>query len=167
MVLILVRWDPEGFVTGIERKFVEVNDTESGVKWRLTGFYGNLGERGRRGRRRSERQMLAFRSALEDCNLTDLGFKGHWFTWERGRFSSTNIREHLDRGVATLNWLELFPSAQVDHLTHSFPDHCPILLNTMDLKVAARTQDSSSKSKHTIEIFGTFVINLKSMACIG
>ncbi|KAA3453717.1 reverse transcriptase [Gossypium australe] len=58
------------------------------------------------GRRRPERQMVAFRSALEDCNLTDLGFKGHWFTWERGKFKSTNIRERLDRGVANFNWLE-------------------------------------------------------------
>ncbi|KAA3466242.1 putative Transposon TX1 [Gossypium australe] len=60
----------------------------------------------------SERQMLAFRSALEECNLTDLGYRGRWFTWERGRVSSTNIRERLDRGVATLSWLELFPRFQ-------------------------------------------------------
>ncbi|KAA3453452.1 reverse transcriptase [Gossypium australe] len=86
------------------------------------------------GRRRSEHQMLAFRTALEDCNLTDLGFRGRWFTWERGRFSSTNIRERLDRGAATLNWLELFPSFQVDHLTHSFSDHCPILLDTVGVE---------------------------------
>ncbi|KAA3486448.1 reverse transcriptase [Gossypium australe] len=88
----------------------------------------------KKGGRRSERQMLAFRKVLEDCNLNDLGFRGRWFTWERGKFSSTNIRERLDRGVATLNWLELFPSFQVDHLTHSFSDHCPILLDTVGVE---------------------------------
>ncbi|KAA3485539.1 reverse transcriptase [Gossypium australe] len=76
-------------------------------------------------------EIIAFRSALEDCNLTDLGFRGLWFTWERGRVSSTNIRERLNRGVATLSWLDLFPRFQVKHLTHSFFDYCPILLDTM------------------------------------
>ncbi|KAA3490037.1 reverse transcriptase [Gossypium australe] len=85
----------------------------------------------RGGRLRSERQMLDFRMALEDCNLIDIGFKGCWFTWERGRVKATNIRERLDRGVATLNWLELFPKHQIEHLTHSFSDHCPLLLDTM------------------------------------
>ncbi|KAA3487437.1 reverse transcriptase [Gossypium australe] len=83
------------------------------------------------GRLRSEHRMLSFRTVLEDCNLNNLRFTGRWFTWERGRFISTNIRERLDRGVATLRWMELFPSYQVKHLSHSFSDHCPVLLNTM------------------------------------
>ncbi|KAH1046178.1 hypothetical protein J1N35_036962 [Gossypium stocksii] len=41
--------------------------------------------------------MNAFQMALEDCRLNDLGFVGRWFTWERGKFLDTNIREHLDR----------------------------------------------------------------------
>ncbi|KAA3482314.1 reverse transcriptase [Gossypium australe] len=78
--------------------------------------------------------MMAFRLALEDCTLIDLGFKVRWFTWERGKFRSTNIRERLDRGVANLNWLELFPNAQIEHLTYSFSDHCLILLETMGVE---------------------------------
>ncbi|KAA3481356.1 hypothetical protein EPI10_021727 [Gossypium australe] len=42
--------------------------------------------------------------------LNDLGFVDRWFTWERGRFRSTNIRERLDRGVASLSWMNLFPN---------------------------------------------------------
>ncbi|KAH1065446.1 hypothetical protein J1N35_030433 [Gossypium stocksii] len=144
---------------------VDIQDSESGGDWRLTGFYGNPEERFRvaswdllkhlswgdftpwvllgdfneitssfekkGGRLRSERQMHAFRSILEDCSLHDLGFVGRWFTWERGKFSDTNIRERLDRGVATLDWINFFPSYQVQHLNHSFSDHCPVLLNTM------------------------------------
>lgn len=36
------------------------------------------------GRLRSERKMSEFRQALEDCGLSDLGFNGSWFTWEKG-----------------------------------------------------------------------------------
>lgn len=42
--------------------------------------------------------MVAFREALDDCELNDLRFTGQWFTWERGRLKENNIRERLDRG---------------------------------------------------------------------
>ncbi|PPS20300.1 hypothetical protein GOBAR_AA00284 [Gossypium barbadense] len=69
--------------------------------------------------------------ALDDCRLNNLRYIDRWFTWERGRFLSTNIRERLDRGVATLNWVNLCLRYQLEHLNHSFSDHCPILLDTM------------------------------------
>ncbi|KAA3471358.1 reverse transcriptase [Gossypium australe] len=68
---------------------------------------------------RSKRKMNEFRTTLEDCNLSDLGFVGRWFTWKRGKFLASNIRERLDRGVATLNWVNLFPKYQLEHLGHS------------------------------------------------
>ncbi|KAK5774271.1 hypothetical protein PVK06_042126 [Gossypium arboreum] len=83
------------------------------------------------GRLRSARQMMNFWTVLEDCSFNDLRFIGRWFTWERGRFGFTNIRERLNHGVATLDWVDLFPGYQVQHLSHSFSDHCPILLDTM------------------------------------
>ncbi|KAJ8900277.1 hypothetical protein K2173_024917 [Erythroxylum novogranatense] len=49
------------------------------------------------------RQMTEFRNALDECGLIDLGSKGPWFTWETGNTPRTNIRERLDRGVATSN----------------------------------------------------------------
>lgn len=54
------------------------------------------------GQVRLGRQMPDFRMALEDYEFSYLGFNGRWYTWERGRFSSTKIRERLDRGVANL-----------------------------------------------------------------
>ncbi|KAH1074289.1 hypothetical protein J1N35_026617 [Gossypium stocksii] len=83
------------------------------------------------GRLRSDRQIEEFRGTLDDCELHDLGYTERWFTWERGRFLSTNIRERLDRGVASCDWLDLFPYYQVEHLSHAFSDHCPLLLDTM------------------------------------
>lgn len=85
------------------------------------------------GRLRSDRQMRDFRRALEDCNLNDLIFVGRWFTWERGRFASTIIRERLDRGVSPLSWVNLFPGYRLEHLSHSFSDHCPLLLDTLGM----------------------------------
>ncbi|KAJ8750263.1 hypothetical protein K2173_014178 [Erythroxylum novogranatense] len=76
------------------------------------------------------RQMTEFRNALDGCGLIDLGSRGPWFTWETGNTPRTNIRERLDRGVATSSWREIFSNCEINHLSHSFSDHCPLLLDT-------------------------------------
>lgn len=88
--------------------------------------------------------MKEFREALEDCTLTDLGFTDRWFTWERGRLVSTNIRERLDRGVTTLSWVNLFPGYRLEHLSHSFSDHCPLLIDT--IRVTRNNEDNFVKT---------------------
>ncbi|KAA3477308.1 reverse transcriptase [Gossypium australe] len=79
---------------------------------------------------RDQKRMEAFRDTLEDCQLTDIGYSGVRYIWERGNLPETNIRERLDRGVANEEWLLLFPRGNIQHLTFSSSDHCPILLNT-------------------------------------
>lgn len=39
--------------------------------------------------------MEVFQSTLADCDLGDLGYNGRLYTWERGKFSSTNICEPI------------------------------------------------------------------------
>ncbi|KAA3460773.1 reverse transcriptase [Gossypium australe] len=79
------------------------------------------------GRIREERQMEAFREVLEDYELADLGFSGQWYTWERGGLARNNIMKRLDRGVANTKWWNLFSNFEVNHLQHSFSDHCPLV----------------------------------------
>ncbi|KAA3461041.1 LINE-1 reverse transcriptase isogeny [Gossypium australe] len=73
--------------------------------------------------------MKEFRQVLDECQLADLGYSGDWFTWERGNVPETNIQERLNRGVGN-EWRSLFPEFIIQHLPHSFSDHCPILFNT-------------------------------------
>ncbi|MFQ6667115.1 hypothetical protein Gotur_033240 [Gossypium turneri] len=91
---------------------VIINDAEEGYNWRFTG------------------RMEAFRKVLEECSLSDMGFNGNWFTWERGNLPETNIQERLDRGVANEEWLQIFPEFQIQHLPHTFSNHCPLLVHT-------------------------------------
>ncbi|KAA3488060.1 reverse transcriptase [Gossypium australe] len=74
--------------------------------------------------------MERFRETLAECKLSDIGFSGVSFTWERGNLPETNIRERLDRGVANDEWISLFPLGRVQHLPFSTSDHCPLLINT-------------------------------------
>ncbi|KAA3480861.1 reverse transcriptase [Gossypium australe] len=82
------------------------------------------------GIQRDKKHMKAFRETLEECQLTDIGFSGVWFTWEMVYLLETNIRERLDRGVANEKWSKLFPLSILQHLPYSTSDHCPLLLNT-------------------------------------
>jgi hypothetical protein len=77
------------------------------------------------GNTRPPSYMQAFRDALSDCELEDLGYSGDPFTWKRGR-----MRQRLDRAVATQSWLVQHPGAMVKHLGYIKSDHWPILLDT-------------------------------------
>ncbi|KAK5817795.1 hypothetical protein PVK06_022723 [Gossypium arboreum] len=79
---------------------------------------------------RDERQMEEFGKPLEDCDLSDMGYRGQKYTWEKGNFAETNIREQLDRGVTNREWLNLFSDYLIQHLPYSFSDHCPIFIQT-------------------------------------
>ncbi|KAK5783614.1 hypothetical protein PVK06_038123 [Gossypium arboreum] len=94
---------------------VDIEDSELGVKWRFTGFYGSPyaqdrndswdvlrslkvaddipwficgdfneimygSEKKKREIPRDERRMDLFRRTLEDCQMSDVGYSGRWFT---------------------------------------------------------------------------------------
>lgn len=83
--------------------------------------------------------MEAFREVVDECWLLDLGYFGPWYTWKRGNFPSTNIKERLDSGLAYEAWMELFPSVTIQLLAHSFFDHYPLLLSTSLMVSRPRT----------------------------
>ncbi|MBA0754230.1 hypothetical protein Gogos_022353, partial [Gossypium gossypioides] len=60
---------------------------------------GADGSREKGGIPRDDRMIEEFRNMLEDCALEDIGYIGHWFTWECGNLRETNIKERLDREV--------------------------------------------------------------------
>ncbi|KAL0012497.1 hypothetical protein SO802_007605 [Lithocarpus litseifolius] len=52
------------------------------------------------------------------------------YTWKNGRDEEAFMEERLDRVCATVTWSELHPRAKVFHLTTTYSDHDPILLDT-------------------------------------
>ena len=44
--------------------------------------------------------MTAFREALTDCSLIDIGFTGPAFTWSNKRENNELVRARLDKCVA-------------------------------------------------------------------
>lgn len=81
------------------------------------------------GRERSYQAMLSFRDAVSRCDLYDIGYIGHHFTWSSGRSGSDNIQARLDRAFANSAWNQLYPSRCINHLGRYKPDHSPLLLD--------------------------------------
>lgn len=76
---------------------------------------------------RSQRQMDAFREALDRSSLVDLGYSGDLFTWKRSVGKGNVTKEGLDRFVAKPNFLGKFNKITVDHLNYLSSDHRPII----------------------------------------
>ena len=72
-------------------------------------------------------QIQAFRD-VDTCGLTDLGFVGLDWTFERKVQGGQYCRVRLDRALASTDWCTLFPMAKVRHLVASRSDHSPVLL---------------------------------------
>jgi hypothetical protein len=69
-----------------------------------------------------------FRSAVNDCDLTDIQLEGYPFTWIKSGGTDRMIEERLDRALVSSDWLTKFPHAKLQNILSSHSDHSPILL---------------------------------------
>ncbi|GAU45872.1 hypothetical protein TSUD_240840 [Trifolium subterraneum] len=74
------------------------------------------------------RLCSGFRSAVNDCDLTEIHLEGYPFTWIKSGGTDHVIEERLDRAQVSSNWLSKFPNAKLINLPTSHSDHSPILL---------------------------------------
>lgn len=78
------------------------------------------------GASRPERQMIAFREALDFYRFRNLGFMGSPFTWCNNQFNGVVTWILLDQGVATPAWTQVFLTVRVHHIPGSLSDHSPL-----------------------------------------
>lgn len=80
------------------------------------------------GRPHPKRLLKGFHTTILDCGISNLGFSGCQYTWEKSRGIPYWIQERLDRGLANQHWRQMFPNAEAQVLEVSTSDHLPILL---------------------------------------
>ena len=78
---------------------------------------------------RSRQQMGNFVDTINWCSFKDLGYANPKFTWLYQIAAGDQIRERLDRSLATNGWTDLFLEAKLFHLTSSASDHSPLSLH--------------------------------------
>ncbi|CAM8992687.1 unnamed protein product [Rhodiola kirilowii] len=102
----------------------------SSAPWCVLGDFNEIlsfSETSQNAQRRSG-AIAQFRSAVGDCHLGDLGFKGYRFTYSNKRRDAYETRCRLDRVLANPAWRHLYPDALVYHLSTFHSDHSPIQL---------------------------------------
>jgi hypothetical protein len=70
------------------------------------------------------------RQFIDQFGLIDLGFSGNPFSWSNNIQGSAIIKERLDRGLASPNWVHLHHEFSITHIPACDSDHNPITLNT-------------------------------------
>ena len=81
-------------------------------------------------------QIEDFRVVVVHCELHDMGFVGHPFTWRNKREAKQNdetfVTARLDRVFASASWLDKYDGVCVSHLAMQNSDHCPMVLSLPD-----------------------------------
>ena len=72
--------------------------------------------------------MKNFIETTNYYGLQDLGFIGPKFKWIYQRANGLQIREWLNRAMATPEWINIFPEAKIFHLTSSISNHSSLAL---------------------------------------
>lgn len=104
------------------------------LSWLCAGDFNEITEAQEKwgGKERSTSQIQAFRMAIEEVGLCNLGYTGATYTWLRGTNPKTRIIERLDRALADAQWNIKFPMAKVSHLATLYSDHLPLKIRTHD-----------------------------------
>nr|XP_009597454.1 uncharacterized protein LOC104093421 [Nicotiana tomentosiformis] len=69
-----------------------------------------------------------FAFCVNSCDLFDHDYKENPFTWWSGRPNSECIFKRLDRIFVILQFQNLFPTTEVEHLIKTGSDHAPLLM---------------------------------------
>jgi hypothetical protein len=87
---------------------------------------------------RTHTQIQGFRDAVDVCNLLDLGYKGHFWTWEKKVTGGTYTRVRLDRALGSAEWRAQFPLACVQHVDMATSDHSALSIQLSEDVPASR-----------------------------
>ena len=98
--------------------------------WLLTGDFNDLLDNSEKvgGPARWEGSFVSFRNFVAQNVLWDLQFSGNSLSCRGTRYSHF-IQSRLDRAMANLDWMEMFPAARSEYLSFEGSDHKPILVH--------------------------------------
>ena len=77
---------------------------------------------------RPKGQMRGFCEAINRCHLRDMGYVGSDYTWSRRLGRCGWIRERLDRALVSTDWVMVFSSMKLFHVSNSTSDHSILML---------------------------------------
>lgn len=80
-----------------------------------------------------------FEQNVSDCNLSDMDYFGHVFTWIGRTTDNETMKIRLDRALLNVLWRLLFPDARLLTLPRAHGDHHPLLLKLQNTRPRKKT----------------------------
>jgi hypothetical protein len=74
----------------------------------------------------NRRLMRLFNNTIDSLQLLELDFNGRLFTWSNEQNDPTMSR--IDRFLATTEWHDLYPTADLQAFCTLTSDHCPLIM---------------------------------------
>ncbi|XP_059310186.1 uncharacterized protein LOC132061371 [Lycium ferocissimum] len=74
-------------------------------------------------------EVQDFLSCIQNCGITDLGFKGSKYTWWNGQNGKDCIFKRLDRCFGNQFLRSLYPGIEVNYLIRTGSGHSPLLVS--------------------------------------
>lgn len=72
---------------------------------------------------REQWQIAAFQEAINDCDLSDLGFHGLPYTWDNRQEGDRNVEVRLDRALGDQKFMMELGDSEVFHVPLVESDH--------------------------------------------
>lgn len=84
---------------------------EFDLPWLVIGDFNEImcASEKKGGAKRSNTQMLRFKNTVDSYGLREINYIGPKYTWMYQRKDGFQIRERLDRALASSDWALLFP----------------------------------------------------------
>ncbi|KAH9685373.1 reverse transcriptase domain-containing protein [Citrus sinensis] len=108
------------------------------------------------GNDRSSNMMLEFKESIRACNLMDMGFKGHKYTWSNRRYGVNFIEERLDRVLCSKDWGSTFQNLPAISLVNWVSDHCPIMFEVKDCCKKLNYKKNSFPRDHYEDMWSSY-----------
>ncbi|XP_055835039.1 uncharacterized protein LOC129903500 [Solanum dulcamara] len=74
-------------------------------------------------------EIMDFRVCIQNCGMSDLGFRGSKFTWWNGQNGEDCIFKRLDRCLGNQLLQTKYSNVDIKHLIRSGSDHAPMLIS--------------------------------------
>ena len=72
-------------------------------------------------------EIRDFAAFIDDCKLSELRSRGHFYSWHKGG-DSTKTASRIDRCLGNTEWVNNNSAICSEYLKSSLSDHCPLLI---------------------------------------
>ncbi|KAL2925764.1 hypothetical protein RDABS01_001819 [Bienertia sinuspersici] len=75
-------------------------------------------------------EIREIRYCMEECGLSDIPYKGNFYTWCNKHLDDSRVYSRIDRVMANDEWQEAYGCMIAQFLNADISDHCPAFVST-------------------------------------